>query len=793
MRAIHWLIGVPTIAIAVVTGLAVLLAGAIALVFATAETDTAGRAQIPGLSAEVSVIRDTHGVPHIFAANRLDGWRALGYAHAQDRFFQMELARRIAAGRLAEVIGPPGLRSDMFMRTLGIHRLAAESARRLHPDTRTAVEAYVTGVNAWLANPANARPAELIVLGIEPEPWTVADSAAWGRLMALLLSGDWRTEVLRARLAARLSPEQLGDLWPDEPAASPTTLAALAGLGDAFAAIEAAIPDLFPAASASNEWAVSGSRSRSGKPLLANDPHLGLLAPGMWHLARIVSPEATVSGAALPGQPFFMVGQNGHIAWGLTTTHADTQDLYVERVHPDDPNQYLVPGGSLPFALREETIHVRWRGAPVRLTVRATRHGPVMSDMSGDAAALAGPDTVIALSFAGLEADDRTSDAFHAMNTAQTVERFHEALRDFHAPMQNVIYAHRDGEFGFVSAGRLPVRPGGPGIHPLPGWTGAHDWQGFVASDDLPRSRNPANGQIVNANNRVVGPAYPHPISNDWPEGFRARRILDRLADALLHDTDSFAAIQTDIVSLGARELRDAMLAALPPEARSGSNARMLADWDGAMERARPEPLLFAAWAEALQDAVIGDELGEDAHRIRGVRVRMLARMLRARQDWCDDTGTARTETCAAVAARTLAATEAVLRDSWGDTSRWRWGPAHRTAFRHPLFRFVPVLGDMLAPTIESPGGDHTVNRGTYRAVAGTRFDHVHGAGLRAIFDMADPDAARYIIAPGQSGHLNARHFADLTQAWRDGRYIVLKTDRQTLLRAGRTETTLVP
>ena len=427
MRILRWILAPLAALIAVIAGLVVLATAVVVMIFVFQLTDTGGQDRIAGLRDSVSVLRDRHSVPHIFANTPIDAYRALGFVHAQDRFFQMEFARRTAAGRLSEIIGPPGLRSDRFMRTLGIPHLAEASVETLSVQARAAVEGYAEGVNAWLEGTDTRLPAELIVLGHRPEPWRAADSAAWVRLMALLLAGDWRTEILKAQLSESLSTEQLRDLWPDEPESSPTTLALAPGTRKQIAALAKGIPDIFPEASASNAWVVAGSRSQSGKPLLANDPHLGLNAPSMWHLARIVTPHFNASGAAIPGQPFFMVGQNGHLAWGLTTTHADTQDLFIERLNPDDPTQYLTPTGSLPFTTRVETIHVRGRAAPVHQTVRSTRHGPVISDNSSNAAALTKSDTVIALSFAALRDDDRTADAIYGMNTASSVTDFQTA------------------------------------------------------------------------------------------------------------------------------------------------------------------------------------------------------------------------------------------------------------------------------------------------------------------------------------------------------------------------------
>lgn len=794
MRLIRGIISALAIFLALPMGLTVLAVMVIVVIFATAQTDTGGEFRLADLEGQVTVVRDAHAVPHIFADDRLDAYRALGFVHAQDRFFQMEFMRRTAAGRLSEVIGPPGLSTDRFMRTLGIYRLAAASVEQLSPEARAVIDAYVEGVNGWMNAPGTRRPPEMIVLGLPFEPWRPADSAAWVRLMSLLLSGDFRTELLRADLVKMLTPDQIDDLWPDEPENMPTTLGQTAQLTGNFAALAEAIPDLFPRASASNEWVVSGDRSLSGKPLLANDPHLGFGAPGMWHLARIVTPDFTASGGALPGQPFFMIGRNNDMAWGLTTTHADTQDLFVERLDPANPDRYLTPEGSMPFNVREEIIRVRGRRAPETLVVRTTRHGPVLSDISTDAAQAAAPGTVIALAFAALRDDDRTAEAVYGLNNARTLSEFHLALRGFHAPMQNVVYAHRDGSFGFVTAGRLPIRPGGPGTRPFPGWTGEHDWTGFVPFDDLPQRQNPPEGVIINANNRVAPRAYPHIISNDWPEGHRAQRIDNLIAGTERHSLESFAAIQNDILSLGARDLTVAMLDTLPDDIRSQDVPAMMAAWDGSMDAAHPEPLIYATWSNALRHRLLDDELGPFADRYRGVRPHVMKRMLVESQSWCDNHNTAGTETCGDIVGDSLDETLSTLRANHGaDTAAWRWGDAHRAVFTHPLLRFAGPLSLFLAPTVKTSGGDHTVNRGTYRNAGSTSFPHVHGPGLRAIFDMAEPDDARFMVAPGQSGQIASPHYGDLADQWRDGNYIVLNGTRDELQRNATSELTLLP
>ncbi len=794
MRLLRSIISGLAILIALPVGLSVLAALVIVGIFATAQTDTGGDFAQAGLDGPVSVVRDENAVPHIFANDRLDAYRALGFVHAQDRFFQMEFMRRTAAGRLAEVIGQPGLRTDRFMRTLGVYPLAEASVAQLSPDARAVIDAYVEGVNAWMNAPGTKRPPEMIVLGLTFEPWQPADSAAWVRLMSLLLSGDFRTELLRADLIHVLTNDQINDLWPEEPASAPTTLGQVAPLPAEFAALADAIPDLFPASSASNEWVVSGERSQSGKPLLANDPHLGFAAPGMWHLARIVTPDFTATGGALPGQPFFMIGHNSELAWGLTTTHADTQDLFVERIDPADPTRYLTPGGSRAFGIREETIRVRGRSTDEKLVVRTTRHGPVLSDISTNAARAAAPGTVVALAFTALREDDRTAEAIHGVNNARTVIGLRAALKDFHAPMQNVVYAHRNGEFGFVAAGRLPIRRGGAGTRPFPGWTGEHDWRGFVPFDELPQRHNPVTGVIVNANNRVAPREYPHVISNDWPAGYRARRIDNLITGRPRHSTESFVEIQNDVLSLGAHDLTLAMVNALPDETRNQKIPTMMAAWDGSMDAARPEPLIYASWSNALRRRLMDDELGRHAEQYRGVRPRVMVRMLTQRTEWCDNATTAPIEICGQIAAAALDEALSELEAEHGrDADAWRWGNAHRATFTHPLLRFTGPLGRLIAPTTETSGGDHSINRGTHRNAGNAIYPHVHGPGLRAIFDMAQPEAARFMIAPGQSGQIASRHYGDLADQWRDGDYIVLNGTRAELQRSATSELNLLP
>lgn len=779
--------------LAIVTVLVVAVGSAIIL--ETSVPDYSGEDRIPQLSGSVTVIRDRNAIPHIFADTALDAYRALGYLHAQDRFFQMEMARRIGAGQLSELIGAAGLRTDRFMRTLGVGRLAEAAVANMSPETRAALDAYTEGVNTWITSPNTGRPPELILLGEQPRPWRAADSAMWGRLMALLLSGNWTDELLRAQLSERLDSQQIDDLWPGQPGDTPTTLAKLIEPSD-LAAIDKAIPEFLFQASASNQWVVNGDHSATGKPLLANDPHLGFMAPGMWYLARIVTPEFSGAGATLPGQPFFAVGHNSHLAWGFTTTHADTQDLFIERLNPDEPGQYLVPGGTLPFETRREEIKVRFRGDPEIITVRSTRHGPVISDISPSAAMVAPAGHVLALAFPALRPDDRTADALFGINRATTRDELMAALAKFHSPMQNMVYAFTNGDIGFIAPARVPLRKSGDGRTPVPGWTGDYDWQGFIPFNELPQRHNPSNGQIANANNRVVGDDYPHLITPDWPEDYRAARISTLLDKKSEHDSDSFAALQNDIVSPAALELLPLLLANLGPtdDPNTEIATSLLRDWDGAMDRAQPQPLILATWLQTLGDQLYGDELGPLAPRYGGVRPRVLQRMLNGHPQWCDDIDTPQTENCTATVTAAFAIAIANMSERLGDDpTAWRWGDLHVARFEHPVLRRIPVLGDLFAVTVETSGGDFTINRGTTRSTDKSPFTHVHGAGLRTVFDLSDLDSSRLMIATGQSGHVRSPFFADTTVDWREGRYLVLNGGPAAVRARTIGELTLVP
>lgn len=733
------------------------------LVFMSSLPRIEGRMNLAGIDQGATITRDDLGVPHIVAQTRADAYFALGWAHAQERMWQMETQRRVGAGRLAEMVGEAGLASDRYMRTLGLYRAAERSFPRLDAETKIALEAYTVGVNAWLTANSHRLPLEYAILGVSPEPWVPADSLVWQKLMALRLAGNWQDDVLRGRLARRLDPRRLQELFPPYPADAPMTLA-----GNGGNAVLAELPETARPVQASNMWIVSGSRTDSGKPYLAGDPHLGFAAPILWYLAEIEAPGLYARGATIPGVPFHVIGHNRAIAWSFTASHADTEDLFIEKLAGE--TGYKTPNGPRPFVTREETIKVKGKPSET-LTVRETRHGPVISGLLGGD--LAGPGEVVALASTALGEADLGMQALRRLNLALDWSGFMAATKDLQAPVLNIGYADTAGTIGFQTAGRVPVRKSGNGTLPQRGWTGEGDWTGWVPFAKLPQSRNPASGAIVSANNKIGGDASVL-ITATWPEGYRAQRIQDQLDSQRPATFAAMSRLQGDATSLRAIEIKDLLSGIDFKSPRSREAARMVADWDGRAGRDRPEPLILAAWIERLNHAIFADELGADFAAFGPPKGALLVDVLTRRRHWCDDIATPEPESCEDMIERSLDQAVTELTARWGaDMSKWRWGDAHVARFDNPVLGKVPGLRRIADLAVATDGDDFTVSRGSYHAgAADTVFDHVHGAGLRAVFDLADLGNSRFVIATGQGSHPLSRHYADMLAAWRDNRLV---------------------
>lgn len=757
-----------------------MLVAAVGLVGWASLPQLGGRIEIAGLAAPVEIQRDRWGVPRIRAATAEDAYLGLGFVHAQDRLWQMELRRRVAQGRLSELVGARGLPVDRYMRTLGLHRRAVAAAGFLADEPRRYLEAYARGVNAFLADHPGPLPPEFLILWHRPEPWTVADSLAFTRLMALDLGENWRTELLRARLARVVTPGQLADLFPAPGARAPVTIDRdlQAGLdldGLDLERLAAVLPPAPPPGLGSNIWAVDGDRTASGRPLLANDPHLGLDLPGPWYLAGLEAPGLNVIGGTMPSMPIVVVGRNAALAWGLTNTAPDTQDLFVERIDPQDPGRYLTPDGPQPFTLREETIGVRF-GQPERMTVRETRHGPVVSDL-GDPSGLAQGDRVLALAWTALAEGDVTLTAGFGLATATTPAELDAALVGFGSPQQNVVYATADGRIGLVAPGRVPIRRSGDGSFPVDGADGRGDWIGMIPYIALPRLTEPRHGQIVNANNRLVDETYPFLIARDWDPGLRARRIEALLADRTGLTAADFAAMQADQHSTLADDMLPHLLAAGAARQTMPALLEALSAWDRTMAADRPEPLAFAAWYHELAAALYADELGPLFEAYRGQRADFVALVLGERQVWCDDVDTVPVETCAERVGLAWQRAAAGLAAAYGgDWRDWRWGTAHRLEMSHEPFGRLPLLGGLYSLGLKRGGDGSTVDVASYRAGPdGVSFTSRSGPSYRMVVDLAAPERSLFVAATGQSGHPLSPYWSDLTTVWAAGRHIPMR------------------
>ena len=750
--------------------------------------DVNGNVIATGIAAPVEITRDRHGVPHVVAHSRDDALYGLGYAHAQDRLWQMEVYRRIGAGRLSEVFGSSTLTLDRTMRVLGVYRSAHRNYANLDPATRRALESYAAGVNAFTAGRDFLKrplPPEFIGLGVEPEPWTPEDSLVWGKTMAFDLSVNMGEELLRAHLSRVLDHQQLADIYPAYPHPDAHQLGPLSDLYASipWAAAWRALTRRSDRENGSNNWVVDGSHSATGKPILANDPHLRLSAPSVWYLAHLVAPGLDVIGATMPAIPAVVVGRNDRVAWGFTNTYGDVQDVFIERVVDGDPRRYLSPDGPRPFEVREEVIRVRGK-QPVRVAVRATRHGPVISDLMAEQHQARLGEFVLSLAWTGLDDDDSTSRALLGTQEARDWQEFRAALRDYAGPQQNIVYADVDGNVGLIAPAWVPRRDPAntlQGALPAPGWDALYDWKGFVPFDELPQRLNPRDGFIATANDPIVDSDYRHHITFDWEHPYRIRRIRELMAAGTAHSMESSRRAQGDGVSNMARDFLPFLLKTDPLSVESGRAIALLSRWDGDMNVNRPEPLIFSYWYSRLESQIYSDELGTLFAEAWHYRPRFIGNVLTGRKEWCDNIETEGVESCDQIVASALERTVRDLAEAYGeDMSKWRWGDAHYAHMKHLPFTVVPLLNEIFDIRIAASGGPFTVNRGTYDiSDEQAPFAQTHGATFRAIYDLSDLNRSLYIQVPGQSGNPLSPYYDNFVQAWRDNEYIPMTSARR--------------
>jgi len=816
ITAFRWLLRIAS-ALLAVAGLTL----ALAWYFASRSLpDYTAAIAVEGLSGPVEIVRDTANVPHILAASDEDAFFGLGFVHAQDRLWQMTMLRRSAQGRLSEIFGERTLPADELMRRLDIYGRAQSSLAALEPATRAALEAYSRGVNAWITEVnkgALGRGApEFFLFRGEVAYWQPADSVAILKLLAVRGSTEAASEVLRARLSL-LSSDWAADLMPDAPgsgiAALPPYAALAPGLDPAAPPPRFAAGWLYPlappgAGAASNAWAAGPSRSASGGTLLANDPHMPFSAPAIWYLARLELRTGGVIGATVPGIPAILAGRNAAFGWGITASGIDDLDLYVEELNPADPERYRGPEGWTPFTVRRTIVEVR-DAPPVTLTLRDTANGPVLPGSHFGLASVTPPGSVMSAAWTALDPADTSMDAVLGLMRARSVADGILAGERMVAPAWNVTMA--DGfEVALVLAGRVPRRDPQSqtqGRMPSPGWIVTNRWQGSFPYAENPRFENPPGGIVGNTNNKLTDAPFPRHLSFTAPDTQRVQRWVRLMQEREVHTRESFIAAQLDTTSTGARTIlpligRDLWFTgeAAPegtPERRRQEALRLLAEWDGNMNEHLPEPLLYAAWAAALQERLIRDELGPLADAFTHVEPLFLERVFRdidGASRWCDIMQSGPVETCTDIARMALDDALVALTARYGPTvESWRWGDAHEAAHDHETLGRTTFLKWIFNIRQSTSGGDDTLNRGlTAGTGAGDNpFLSVHGAGYRGVYDFGDPDSSVFVISTGQSGHPLSRHYDDLSELWRKGEYIPMSLD-PALARAAATGITML-
>lgn len=820
-----------------------------------------GTLTVNGLTAPIDIVRDADAITHVFASNRLDAIYGLGYAHAQDRLWQMEFQRHIGHGRLSEIFGAITIPQDRFLRTVGFGRAAHSAWKHLSHDSKQAIDAYVAGVNEFIStHRGRALPPEFSLLRFEPEPWTGPDVLVWAKMMAWDLSKNYSFELLRHDIVAKLGPQKLAELLPPYPenglsvlsardmewlkrspstpeatdrrplssnlpsfassacSASPVCSAFSASsassaiwAGAFTSALDAGLPAVRDfltrgrvSALGSNNWVVDGTLSAAGKPLLANDPHLGAQMPSLWYLAHMSAGDFDVIGATLPGGPAVAIGRNTFIAWGETNVAADVEDLYRERI--DASGKFAEFAGSRePLQIVAETIAVK--GAqPIRLQVRISRHGPLISDAinanNSESKRSPKPPPLEPLAFrwTALDETDSTVPSFLRLNEARNWTEFTSALRDFIVPPQNFVYADVEGHIGYYAPGHIPIRARGDGALPAEGWSGDAEWTGRVPFDELPHTFDPPEHFIVTANHRPVPTAYPRAMSGEFTEPYRAQRILDLLRTRSKLTVDDFAAIQADTLSLHASALVPMLLPrAHPRDADDEQALSLLRRWNFDSRGDSSAAAIFQAWFLELTPTLVGDELGEllttdymGLDRSSFIS-RFVANTLSSNDSqWCDDVRTPRRETCDDAVSAALHAGVVDLRTRLGrDVSRWRWDAAHRAVFAHSGLDSVGALRPFLSRSAPHGGDWSTVNVGP--VVANHPFDQHSIPGYRQIVDLSPANDSRFLDAVGQSGHPMSKHYDDFIADWQVVRHRRMRMNREDIERGAIGHLRLVP
>lgn len=758
-----------------------------------------GTVTVSGIVNSVEVTRNKSGVPTIIGRDSNDIYFAMGYLHAQDRLWQLEVQRRFAQGRLSEVFGRQAIAQDIWIRSLGLVDAAKQAKQHLSPAALDSLQAYSRGINQFIQGTSDL-PIEFNLLSIEPEPWTIIDSLTWIKVFALNLSGNYRTEIQRFVSATRFTPQELQQLFPQiyqteiSNALSQQDLISekLAGV---FQLAEVFERDLQIGGKyvGSNAWVVSGKLTESGKPILANDPHLGLQIPSLWYAVVQKGDDLDVSGMSLVGLPLVIFGANRDISWGGTNMMADVQDLYVERVNPDNPNQYWADGRWMEFVKSEQRLQVkaafpaqiRAPLMPIEITTRKTIHGPVISDT------LTSLDGPVSMRWTALDNDDTSYDAFLQLNKAHDWHSFNQALSLLVAPALNVLYMDKQDNIGLVGAGRIPRRKKHSGEFVIAGSDPDSQWQGYLSAQEMPRYLNPPAGYIINANNDNTPAGYPHFISSQFAPGYRAQRIEQLLQQQLGSGqkitSDYTQQMQLDVQDLSVQPLLQQLLKMYREVSKTDAQSnksqalKRLADWQGDASVESVGATLFYGWQRHIRHRLFSDELSANWNRqsfdsyLEGVKSAVeseqIAKLLAQQSEWCDVVGSLVVEDCFYVVDVALDDSLRELEKLRGSNiDNWRWGKVQQTLYKHTPFSQTKVLRDWFEQRIDNGGSPHTVNVAASSYQQDHGYVQVFGAGFRQIIQIGADERQHWInLSTGQSGQVGSQHYQDKIGSFQQG------------------------
>ncbi len=780
-----------------------------------------GRVTLQGLHEAVEIITDRYGVPHIYAQNEDDLYFGQGYVHASERLWQIELNRRIGAGRLAEIFGEIALEADRFARRLGVHRASAAAVEQMSAHSHRILDAYTRGINAFIESHRRNLPLEFVLLRFQPDPWKMADSIQWSKMMGWNLGGNWETEIIRARIVAKLGAERAAKLEsgydPKHPLIVPPGVeyqGVNLGMLEQYQQLKQLSG--FGLMGGSNNWVVDGTMTTTGAPILCNDPHLGQAAPSIWFECHLVAGDIDVEGVSFPGAPGIVIGHNQHVAWGLTNAVSDVEDLYIEKFNPRNSHQYEYMGKWEEAQVIREEISIKG-SAPVIEEVRVTRHGPIIATYAPPSPATTpstGADTSssngrlppngearelpLALRWTGFEKHDILS-AVSKMNRATNWQELREGLRDWDSPPQNVVFADTRGTIGYIMAGAVPIRKRGQSLLPSPGWTDEYEWTGFIPFDELPQIINPDQHFIATANNRVVDDSYPYYITNEWLNGYRAQRIRDLLTSKGKLSLSDMASIQADQYALPAVEIVPHMLKLRPNTPTGQAALDVIRTWNYVMSPDSAGAAIYSAFLWRLERMVFAAVLGDEETLLQGYlgvgstilalqngyasrSKPLLIRLLNKRDEsWFADSVIANgPKTWDAALNSAFQAAIEDLRDKLGDNvSKWRYGAIHKMTYNHPLGMLKPL--DRIFNRGPFPvGGDiDTVNMGA--SLVNQPETVITVPSYRQIVNLADLKASLSMHHPGQSGHPASKRYDDFIKPWLNVEHHPMLFDRATI------------